>query len=301
MMPWQPEVDSAPPTLRRGIVMTLWGKHAFRKLVLEPGTVLTFGRSDRAQVVIDDPNMSPLHFQIWFSGQRLEVRDLASQGGTLINGQEAPRGLVEHGGFIVAGDTTFQLFLESFTPPTDEPLPAPRLGLVERAKAALGPVDGLYAVMDAARDDRVRQLLCESVDEHQNLYEGLPGRVLDEVAPYLVRLVAGSDLLDRLLRGGWGQAWGFYFNSSEHPKEVRRHLRRFLMVKDDESLERLYFRYYDPRVLREFLPVANERQLADLFAGFARVVYEGADGEPTVVDAGTFGVAPPHPPSAQTR
>ena len=289
-MPWQPEVDSAPPTLRRGIVMTLWGKQAFRKLVLEPGQVLTFGRGDRANVVIDDPTVSPLHFQIWFSGRRLEVRDLASQSGTFINGQEAPRGLVEHGGFIVAGGTTFQLFLEGFTPPTDEPIAPPRLARVERAKAAIGSTDRLYAVMDAARNDRVRQLLCESVDEHQNLYEGLPGRVLDEVAPYLVRFVAGSELLDRLLRGGWGEAWGFYFNSSEHPREVRRHLRRFLMVKDDETLERLYFRYYDPRVLREFLPTANERQLADLFAGFDRMVYEGADGEPTVVNAGTFGV-----------
>jgi hypothetical protein len=270
--------------------MTLWGKQAFRKLVLEPGVALTFGRGDRAKVVVADPAMSPLHFQIWFSGQRLEVRDLESEGGTFVNGEEIPRGLVEHGGFVVAGATTFQLFLESFTPPTDEPPAAARLSMVARARAALGPVGRLYAVMDAARNDRMRQLLNESVDEHHNLYEGLPGRALDDVAPYLVRFVEGSDLVDRLLLGGWGEAWGFFFNSAEHPKEVRRHLRRFLMVKDDETLERLYFRYYDPRVLREFLPTANARQLADLFAGFDRLVYERADGEPMVVDAGTFGV-----------
>ncbi|MBW2522812.1 MAG: DUF4123 domain-containing protein, partial [Deltaproteobacteria bacterium] len=161
---------------------------------------------------------------------------------------------------------------------TDAPLDAARQASIEKARSALGPPAGLYAVVDAARSPRVRWLLQESIDEHRTLYEGVQGRTLDEVAPYLVRFSDDSTLLDRLLAGGWGDAWGIFFRSAAHPKEVRRHLRRFLMVRADEPHERLYFRYYDPRVMREFLPQANARQRADLLNGIDRLFVEGPDG-----------------------
>lgn len=271
---------------RRGIFMILWGKQAFRKIVLEPGQTVTFGRTDRANIVIDDPKMSGLHFSVWFSGKRAVIRDLTFSAdgtgeGIAVDGERTTRGMIEHGGFIVAGETTFQLFLEGFTPAIDAPATLARLGEIEAVKKVLGPVDGrLYAVMDAARDEKIRWLLQESVDDHRNLYEGLEGRVLDDVAPYLVRFEPGSDLLDRLLLGGWGSAWGIFLRSAEVPKEVRRHLRRFLMVQDETSLEKMYFRFYDPRVLREFAKVVTPRQRAELMVGIDRFVLEGDRGEP---------------------
>ena len=45
---------------------------------------------------------------------------------------------------------------------------------------------------------------------------------------------------------------------------MRRHLRRFLTVTDEQR-RRLYFRYYDPRVLRVFLPACDGSQLQQLF------------------------------------
>lgn len=273
----------APPA-RRGILMILWGPHAFRKIVLEPGQSITIGRTDRADVVVDDEKLSGMHLSIWFSGKRAIVRDLDTPLGTAIDGERASRGSIEHGGFVVAGNTTFQLFLEGFTPPLDEPPSVARLEQIERVRRALGPIDGqLWAIVDAARDERARWMLQESVDDHQNLFEGPPGRVLDDVAPYLVRFHAGSDLLERLLLAGWGDAWGIFLRSSESPKEVRRHLRRFLMVQDEERNERLYFRYYDPRVLREFARVITPRQREELLVGIERVVFEEEDGVPAVL------------------
>jgi hypothetical protein len=156
----------------------------------------------------------------------------------------------------------------------------------------IGPVSGeggaLYGVFDAARDDRILRLLQESVDEHQNLYEGTPGRALDPVAPYLVRFAHGSSLLSRLLIGGWGRAWGTFYRSEAPLREIRRHFRRYLIVLDEESLERLYFRYYDPRVLREFLQVATRRQHGEILAPFTRVIYEGADAEVVDVPGGAL-------------
>ncbi|MBL8741382.1 MAG: DUF4123 domain-containing protein [Myxococcales bacterium] len=141
----------------------------------------------------------------------------------------------------------------------------------------------LYAVLDAARAERVLWLLQESIDEHKNLYEGVEGRALDNVAPYLVRFEPGSSLLRRLLLAGWGDAWGVFFRSKDHPKEVRRQLRRFLMVLDDANSERMYFRFYDPRVMREFHAVATNRQRAELLFGMTEMVLEAEDGSPLVL------------------
>lgn len=274
-----PAKDAPAVPLRRGILMVLWGPNAFRKVVLDPGQSITVGRTERADVVVPDSDLGGQHFSIWFSGKRAIVRDLDTVKGTAINGQQVGRGEIEHGGFIVAGTTTFQLFLEGFTPPLDEPATVERLRQVEVARAAIGPADGtLYAVMDAARDDKVRWILQESIDAHENLYEGFEGRVLDDVAPYLVRFDATSDLLERLLIGGWGNGWGVFLRSLEPPKEVRRHLRRFLMVQDEESLERLYFRFYDPRVLRDFATVVTPRQRQELLAALTSVTFENEDG-----------------------
>ncbi len=277
---------------RRGILQVLWGKQAYKKVVLEPGEAKTLGRTDKADVTIDDPEMSALHFQVWFAGASAVVRDLDSHAGTLINGAMIPTERIGHGGFVVAGTTTFQLFVEESTPPTDEPPSEERLSRVRPIEEVLSEAAAagqLYGVFDAARDERVLWLLQESVDDHQNLYEGVQGRALDDVAPYLVRFAPGSSLLRRLLVGGWGNAWGTFFRTTEPPKEVRRHLRRYLMVQDEEAHERLYFRYYDPRVLREFLPVATPRQRGEILSMFDAVYFEDAEGALVTVPGRTHG------------
>jgi len=271
--------DQRASGTQRGIILILWGTEPFRKIVLAPGQARTIGRDERADEVVADAELDPLHLQVWFSGARLEVRDLDSTAGTAMNGEPRLRGVVEHGSFFTAGQTTFQFFVEARTPPTDGPLTAERQAALAGVREALGPARGLYAVMDAARDSLLKCLLQEGIDEHRSLYEGVQGRTLDEVAPYLVRFSDESQLIDRLLAAGWGDSWGIYFRSSAHPKEVRRHLRRFLMVQADEPHQRMVFRYYDPRVMRSFLPEATTRQRADLLTGIERLFVEGPTGE----------------------
>jgi hypothetical protein len=276
------ELDSGAPStpLRRGIFMILWGPQSFRKIVLEPGQTVTIGRTDRANVIVPDAKLSGAHFSVWWSGRRAIVRDLESADGTRIDGDLRNRGMLQHGGFVIAGDTTFQLFVEGFTRVADGPADPARAERLRVVRERLGPRDGsLYGIFDAARDDRIRWVLCESIDAHQNLYEGAEGRALDEQAPYLVRFEEDSDLLDRLLIGGWGNAWGIYFRSDAHHKEVRRHARRFLMAEDEDSTERLYFRFYDPRVFRDFAVVATPRQRAELLDTTRGYFFEREDGE----------------------
>jgi hypothetical protein len=288
-MPELAGTDRDPPARQpsgRGILTVFDGRQAFRKVALSVGESVVIGRTEKATLTIDDPELNAAHCEVAWSGRRALVRDLGSMKGIAVGGEFIAMGIVDPGGFFVAGRTTFQIFAEAATPPRDIPPSPEQLAKVARAKTALGPIDGaLYAVVDAARDPKALVLLQESLDDHQNLYEGVAGRALDDVAPYLVRFRPGSSLLDRLLLGGWGEAWGVFLRSTASPKDVRRHLRRFLMAQDEDTLERLYFRFYDPRVLREFWSVATPRQRDELCAGLDGFVLEDGAGEPLELSA----------------
>ena len=47
-------------------------------------------------------------------------------------------------------------------------------------------------------------------------------------------------------------------------EELRRHFRKFLKVEDPKG-KSLIFRYYDPRVLRVYLPTCNAMELQTVF------------------------------------
>jgi hypothetical protein len=84
---------------------------------------------------------------------------------------------------------------------------------------------------------------------------------------------------------GWGRRWGIYLTSLRPFKEVRTQLRRHLMVEDEESRRRMYFRYYDPATLRVFLPSCTPRQAVELFGPLRAFFAEGEDGEVLRFDA----------------
>jgi len=146
------------------------------------------------------------------------------------------------------------------------PIDAPEDRLLEILGGRAQP---LFALLDAARDYRVHALLAESGHEFQSLYEGAQGKELAEVAPYLVRLPAQSRLLEQLVRDGWGQSWGVYLTSEGSFKGIRKQFRHFLMVKTEDGKE-LYFRFYDPRVLRVFLPTCGSSEAAEFFGPIRR-------------------------------
>lgn len=132
----------------------------------------------------------------------------------------------------------------------------------------------LFAILDAARDDRILQILAASGEEHQSLYAGLQGEVLAPYAPYLVRLPAESPLLETLIAEGWGQSWGIYLVSGADWKTLRKHFRTFLMVKLPDA-QTVYFRYYDPRVLRIYLPTCNGDETRQIFGAVSALLCEG--------------------------
>jgi hypothetical protein len=141
----------------------------------------------------------------------------------------------------------------------------------------LFPVDSelnTFAVLDGASiPDLLDHLYGDPRPEFVCLYRGELEPDMAEVAPYLVRLEPRHPFTEWLLAEGWGQHWGVFALSQEGLKAVRTHFRKFLMVKDAEGSQ-LYFRFYDPRVLRIFLPTCTAEELATLFGPVAGLLCE---------------------------
>lgn len=247
--------------------------------VVEPGASATVGRTRRATIVVpDDPLLEGAHFRLDWDGHRCTVRDLDTGEGTLLGGEEITISNVNHADWIVAGQTHFGVFFEGGRRLLPEaPRPTAEKQLKRRALATLQQQAALYAVVDPTRDDRVVELLREHVDTFANLYEGDATQSLPEAAPYLVQLRSDSKLLARLIEEGWGQRWAIYLSSERPFKKLRRHLRRFLMVHKDSDAQKVYFRYYDPQVMRLLLDIATPAQRQDLYECVDAFAIDDAD------------------------
>jgi len=253
----------------RVITEVLWGKRRGARAVISVGERLRVGRTERAKLVIDhDRSLSGAHFELAYDGARCTLRLLQGAAGLELGGQEVEQEIeVEHGAWIRAGETDFMVFFEDHTPCSDEPQQDDdEVAIKQHVLSSLrGDLGSLWAVLDAARDDRILTLLREHVDPYRSLYEGPEADTLADAAPYLVRLRKDSRLLERIVEEGWGRRWGVWLLSNKRFRDVRTHLRRFLMVEDDGG-EQLYFRYYDPAVLRALLADITPRQKGQLFA-----------------------------------
>lgn len=137
--------------------------------------------------------------------------------------------------------------------------------------------EGLFAIVDGAADDTVYRMVVNADCDYFCLYAGVLEPELAEVAPYLVQLTPDSQFMRWLIEEGWSHNWFVLLVSSVDLVALRRHFRKFLMVEDD--LDRpMYFRYYDPRVMRTFLPTCNQNELDEFFGGFLDYIVESEDG-----------------------
>jgi hypothetical protein len=259
------------------------GSLAGRRVRLREGEPFRVGRLGRADLVIaGDKRLAGVHFEVVWDGAVARLSDV-SRRGTDVDGKSVEHATLDDGAAMVAGDTRFLFRLV----PDDlrvAPLPGSASGRDdESARAALTALEAepeLFAVLDAARDRRILALLLAAEDEHRCLFDGLEAEVVARAAPYLVRLAPGSELLPLLAGEGWGESWGIYLTSRRPLREVRQRLRRSLVVRDEESDKRLFFRFYDPRVLRTFWPATTPRQRSELLGPeIASIILEGEAGE----------------------
>jgi hypothetical protein len=278
------------------------GPSAGRTLELTPGQLVQVGRASWAEFSLpNDRSLAGQHFALECEQDKCMLRALSRTLPTLLNGGPVREAELRDGDRITAGDNTFLVHITAGpatsvapaapvaeavpepaptmkreSPPptmfskggTDRPLPVPPATPLPGARndllRVLRNAQPLYAVLDAARDEKILEVLKEEIEPYQSLYEGDKARELAEAAPYVVRLPPTSALLETLVREGWGESWGIYLVCNWPLADVRKHLRRFLMV-ELEGEGQVYFRYYDPRVLRAFLPTCTAEEVAEFF------------------------------------
>jgi hypothetical protein len=135
-----------------------------------------------------------------------------------------------------------------------------------------------WAVLDCARDERVYGAMLQSSNDRSCLFAGALHPELAVSAPYVIALDPDDRLTAALVNRGWGNAWGIFLRSNATLAELRRHLRTFLRVRSPDG-SFLLFRYYDPRVLRLYLPTCVPNELEAVFGNVIDSFHvEAADG-----------------------
>lgn len=122
----------------------------------------------------------------------------------------------------------------------------------------------VFAVLDGAAIPDLRMTLYRLHPEYVCLYRGELSDDIAEVAPYVVRLQEGDEFTHWLFTQGWGEHWGILALATGDVQDMRQHFRRILTVYGPEN-KPLLFRYYDPRVLRTYLPTCNAEELGTIF------------------------------------
>jgi len=157
-----------------------------------------------------------------------------------------------------------------------EQVEAARPGLAGRL---FGPGDTpVFAVLDGASSPELVKKLYEHEPEYCCLYRGELAPDIATVAPYLVRLDGDGEFTEWLLREGWGAHWGIFFLSPAVLRALRDHFRQFHAVELPDQ-RTVLFRYYDPRVLRAFVPVCNPVELQQFFGPVQSFLLEGETPE----------------------
>ncbi len=123
----------------------------------------------------------------------------------------------------------------------------------------------VYAVIDAASCPDLEAKFNEHQPQFECLFAGKLKQDVARAAPYVVLLEAESDFTNWVIDEGWGNHWGIFAASPVEMKLMHRPLRKYLMVRDPDNTP-VYFRYYDPRVFRVYLPTCTTQE-ADLIYG----------------------------------
>ena len=141
-----------------------------------------------------------------------------------------------------------------------------------------------YMLLDAARHEQIYPSLLRSDCRWLCLYRGDAAVRMAEVAPYLVEVTPRSAYARWVVDRGWGESWAVFVNAPVDIEKLRTHFRRFVMVQMPDG-KTVYFRFYDPRVLRVYLPTCNAAEIETVFGPVERFLMESIDGTEAIAFA----------------
>lgn len=157
-------------------------------------------------------------------------------------------------------------------------------GIIRRAlsqiKVAEAP-GSVYGLVDSAQDERVYPLLTAEGNDWRCLYGADLPRALAVVAPYIAGLSSHHPFAGWFARYGRGNNWGVMLRSSAPIDELAEHFASMIRARLPDGHEVL-FRFYDPRVLRAYLPTCTKDELDAVFGPVESFLIQQGDGTWTV-------------------
>lgn len=111
----------------------------------------------------------------------------------------------------------------------------------------------------------------------QSLFTGELGEMLEDVAPHLIEFRRGTSFY-RWWFEQWGNSIGVLVEAPVSLSDLRRHFRTLTIVRGGSDRKRYYFRFYDPRVLRVFLPSCTPDEVQRFFGPITAFYCEGDGG-----------------------
>jgi hypothetical protein len=220
-----------------------------------------------------------------------------------INGKDVREAVVRAGDEIRAGDVTFrfevaparlseappetpaaeqptmpvQLF-PSTTPTLSAASPPPAAGTplaILLSALRQEPQHRLYALIDGAQAFELAFSARLMGHELYTIFSGDLAEPLADVGPCLAVIGERSAFVQKWLEH-MGSHAGVLFESAAHFEAVYAHLRSVFVATDEEGQE-YFFRFYDPRVLRTFLPTCRDDELREFFGPVERWIVETED------------------------
>ena len=140
----------------------------------------------------------------------------------------------------------------------------------------------LYLLLDTASDESVMEHLAAASEPFAVLGPGKKNPELVPCSPVLVHCDEGTTLVDWFAREAWGGNHGVALTSPCELEQLAEHLDALLTV-NLEGRGRLFFRLYDPRILRTYLPTCTEAEVAHFFGPVKRFLVEPPGGT-TILD-----------------
>ncbi len=140
-------------------------------------------------------------------------------------------------------------------------------GVIGRALAR-GRVDAaparVWAIVDGARDPRIGAAVRTAGTRAICLYGDDVPEPLANAAPWLAPMPPESSFGALFATAGRGRAWGVVLRSNRTRDEVAQHWISLLRARLPDG-QVVLFRFYDPRVLRAYLPTCTPEELARVF------------------------------------
>lgn len=108
------------------------------------------------------------------------------------------------------------------------------------------------------------------------------GDQIKEISPLIFRFSANSKFCEWFYLNCWGGFCGVLISAKTFSiYDLFGHFKNFLTIQTEDN-EVLYFRFYDPRVLKIFLPTCDQNQLLEFFGPIESFICEGDTKEEAI-------------------